>query len=99
MSEPNGSYLRLFSVENSIIVSVPCRSELARDIRRNREQARSHKTIRVHHQKSLRKCHSGHSMLAPTPFSFFPYSRLGVKPRAMPEIRIFWMLEVPSTIC
>ena len=28
-----------------------------------------------------------------------PYSRLGVKPSAMPEIRIFWMLDVPSTIC
>src|SRR5471030_1514232 len=58
MSEPNGSYLSLFTVENSIIVSVPCGSELARDIRRNREQARSHKTIRVHHQKSLSKCNS-----------------------------------------
>jgi hypothetical protein len=39
------------------------------DIRRNREQARSHKTIRVHHQKGLSKCHSGRAgvSIAPPP--------------------------------
>src|SRR5450759_1752692 len=60
-SEPYGTYSSLFSVENSIIVPIPRGSELARDSRRNREQARSHKTIRVHHQESLSKGHSHQS--------------------------------------
>ena len=28
-----------------------------------------------------------------------PHSRFGVVPSAMPEMMIFWMLDVPSTIC
>ena len=34
-----------------------------------------------------------------SPVVRFPYSRLGVVPQAMPEMMIFWMLDVPSTTC
>ncbi|MCX7143684.1 MAG: hypothetical protein NT123_22095, partial [Proteobacteria bacterium] len=38
------------------------------------------------------------SMQAPsTGSAVAPYSRFGVVPQAMPEMMIFWMLDVPST--